>query len=47
MNRTHRVLAYVDDVNIIGDDIRTIKGNADVFTKCLYGYRFSSKHREN
>ena len=27
---THQVLAYADDVNLIGDDIRTIKRNADV-----------------
>ena len=24
MNRAHQVLAYADDVNLIGDDIRTI-----------------------
>ena len=30
MNGTHRVLAYADDVNFIGDDIRTIERNADV-----------------
>ena len=30
MNDTHRVLAYTDDVNLIGDDIRTIERNADV-----------------
>ena len=29
MNGTHRVLAYVHDVNLIGDD-RTIERNADV-----------------
>ena len=28
-NGTHLVLAYVDDVNLIGDDIRTIERNAD------------------
>ena len=27
---THQVLAYADDVNVIGDDIRTIERNADV-----------------
>ena len=27
---THQVLAYADDVNLIGDDIRTIERNADV-----------------
>ena len=30
MNGTHQVLAYADDVNLIGDDIRTTERNADV-----------------
>ena len=30
MNSTHQVLAYADDVNLIGDDIRKIERNADV-----------------
>ena len=30
MNGTHQVQAYVDDVNLIGDDIRTIERNTDV-----------------
>ena len=30
MNGTHQVLAYADDVNLIGDDIRTIERNAVV-----------------
>ena len=30
MNGPHQVLAYADDVNLIGDDIRTIERNADV-----------------
>ena len=30
MNGTHQVLAYVDDVNLIGDDIRKIERNAVV-----------------
>ena len=30
MNGTHQVLAYVDDVNLIGDDIRTIERNAEI-----------------
>ena len=33
MNGTHQVLACADDVNIIGDDIRTIESNADVLLK--------------
>ena len=39
MNGTHQELAYADDVNLIGDDIRTIERNADVLLnaciKCL------------
>ena len=31
MNGIHQVLAYADDVNLIGDDIRTIERNADVY----------------
>ena len=30
MNSTHQVLAYADDINLIGDEIRTIERNADV-----------------
>ena len=30
MNGTHWVLAYADDVNLIGDDIRTIERNTEV-----------------
>ena len=30
LNGTHQLLAYADDINLIGDDIRAIKVNADV-----------------
>ena len=30
MNGTHQVLTYADDINLIGNDIRTIERNADV-----------------
>ena len=30
MNGNHQVLAYAEDVNLIGDDIRTIERNVDV-----------------
>ena len=30
MNGTHQVLAYADDVSLIGDGIRTIEINTDV-----------------
>ena len=34
MNGTHQVLAYADDFNLIGDDIRTLERNADVLNAC-------------
>ena len=33
MNGTHQVLAYAGDINLIGDDIRTIERNADVLSQ--------------
>jgi hypothetical protein len=30
LNGTHQVFAYADDVNLIGEDIRTIEINTDV-----------------
>ena len=33
INATHQVLIYVDDVNLIGVDIRIIERNADVLLK--------------
>ena len=35
MNGTHQVLAYADDVNLIGNYIRTIERNADVLLKLV------------
>ena len=32
MNSTHHILAYVDDINLIGNYIRTIGRNADVLS---------------
>ena len=37
MNGTHQVLAYANDVNLIGDDIRTIERNADVLLNAFKG----------
>ena len=35
INGTHQVLAYVNDINLIGDDIKTIERNADMsLTAC-------------
>ena len=30
MKGTHHTLAYADNVNLTGDDIRTVESNADV-----------------
>jgi Reverse transcriptase (RNA-dependent DNA polymerase). len=38
MNSTHQVLSYMDDVNLIGDDIICV-------IKRLQGYWFSRKHQ--
>ena len=37
MNGIHQILAYVDDVNLIGDNIRTIERNTDV---CFNVYKY-------
>ena len=34
MNANRRVFAYADDVNLIGNDIRTIDRNAEVLSDC-------------
>ena len=47
MNDTHQVLAYADDVNLIGDNIRTIERIADVLLNACKDVGFSSKPREN
>ena len=38
MEATHPMLAYADDVNLIGDDIRTIERNADVLLNACKDY---------
>ena len=34
LNRTHQLLVYVDDVNILGGSIRTVKKNTAVLLVC-------------
>jgi hypothetical protein len=31
LNRTHQLLVYTDDVNLLGDNINIIKKNIDTF----------------
>jgi hypothetical protein len=47
MNDTNQVLAYEDDVNLIGHDIRRIERNADVLLNACKDIRLAVKHKEN
>jgi hypothetical protein len=40
LNRTHQLLAYADDVNLLGNNVDTIKKNTQTLI-------YASKHREN
>jgi hypothetical protein len=46
MNGIRQVLAYADDVNLIGD-IRAIERNADMLLNACKDIWLSSKHKEN
>ena len=37
INDIYQAFAYADDVNVIGNDMRTIERSAD-FLKCFQGY---------
>jgi hypothetical protein len=46
LNRTHQLHAYADDVNLLGDNIETIKKNTETLIDATR--RLSrNKHREN
>jgi hypothetical protein len=43
LNGTHQLLAYVDDVNLLGDNIDTIKKNTDTLTDASKEVRLEIK----
>ena len=47
MNGTHQVLAYADDVNLTGNDIRTKEGNENVLLHACEDIGFCNKHKEH
>ena len=48
MSDIHQVLAYADDVNIIGNEIRIIERNVDAFLNACKDIGLAvSKHKEN
>jgi hypothetical protein len=46
LNRTHQLLAYADDVNLLGDNIDTIKKNAETLIDAK-GSWSRNKYRES
>ena len=46
MNGTHQVLAYADDVNLIGNDIRIERNAYVLLNACGFNW-FGSEHKEN
>jgi hypothetical protein len=38
LNGTHQVLVYVDDVNVLGENTRTVEGSTEVFQSMVRRY---------
>jgi hypothetical protein len=47
LNGTHQLLAYADDVNLLRDNIDTIKKNTKILIDDSSGCQTRNKHREN
>jgi hypothetical protein len=47
LNGTHQLLVYADDVNLLGDNIDTIKKNTLTLIDAGKEFGSRSKHREN
>ena len=47
MNGKHQLLVYADDVNMLGENIQTVRENAEIFIKASKGISFRGKFRED
>jgi hypothetical protein len=43
LNGTYHLLTYADDVNLLGNNIETMKKNKETLTDATYGDWFRSK----
>jgi hypothetical protein len=47
LNGTHQILAYADNVNLLGDNIDTVKKNRESLIDASKGGWSANKRREN
>ena len=46
LNGKHQLLVYADDVNMIGENLQTVRENAEIFIS-KQGHRFRGKFRKD